>query len=170
MRVLILPFGKLGATKKAGEELAMSLNGDNLQIKCINKIVKPINYLDYDIVAFGTNIRYGKVNKELKKQLKIFKNSIKTLKNGEKTPKIFTFIVCGALNGEKYEAKVSKLTGGKSVFVGGELNSENATRWERAVINSMINIRGKRNLPLPKLDTDKIKELANEIVNCNNWK
>ena len=133
MNILILCAGNLGSTARAGENLAFAFGGNDNKIDCINSINKPIDYTKYDAVVFGTNVRMGRFNKVFKRQIKEFK------KSGSKA-KPFAYIVGARTEkGEVYEKRASKkIGGGLSVFVGGELICENATKFERAVINSSI--------------------------------
>ncbi|MBQ8749550.1 MAG: hypothetical protein IJZ29_03685 [Clostridia bacterium] len=159
MKILILCCGNLGATKKAGEILAMSINGSGHQIDCISKINKEIDYSFYDAVVFGTNVRMGKFNKEFKNQLYLWKNS-------NSKARAYCFIV-GA-RAEKtifYEKKAGKLiNNGYCTFVGGELNAENAGKFDSAVINSIIKTLNKKGSPLPRINQDKLRVLADVII------
>lgn len=157
MNILILALGKLGSTARAGEILARSFSGKN-KITCISKIIKEINYADYDAVIFGTNVRMGRFNKLFTKQIKKFRKSNLDVKD-------YYFIVGASLNGLKYEKKLSKKVGNKFIsFVGGELITDNASRGERAVINSVINYYKRKSVVLPSLDTNKIKCIAQKVM------
>jgi len=160
MKVLILPFGNLGTTKKVAEDLALLFTGKDMQIECVKNITKPINYKLYDIVIFGSNVRAGRFNKSMKEQLKIFKQS-------ESKAKAYAYVVGANKSKAKvYEDKVSKLVGGKAFYVGGELPKECGNRLERAVISSLSRYYLKRNIQV-EIDKSKLDEIVKEIQAYN---
>lgn len=158
MKILILYSGHLGSTRSAAEYLATKLNGAEV----ISTADKPkVNFADYDVIVFGTNMRMFRLNK-------LFKKYASKAKKSKASAYVF---VLGAEennaenNVEKAKACVNNCK--NAVYVGGILDSTNASGFAKSVIDNIVNqlkIDGK---PLPSIDNSKLDELA-VIIKQNN--
>lgn len=155
MKILILYSGHLGSTRSAAEYLATKLNGAEV----MSTADKPkVNFADYDVIVFGTNMRMFRLNK-------LFKKYAGRAKKSQASGYVF---VLGAddINAEKNAEKARNYVNNckLAVYVGGVLDSTNATGFAKSVIDNIVNqlkIDGK---PLPSIDYSKLDELANTIM------
>lgn len=151
MKALILYSGHLGSTRKASEYLASRLSGTEV----VSTADKPkVNFADYDVIVFGTNMRMFRPNK-------LFKKYASKAKNSKALAYVF---VLGAeennadKNADKAKACVNNCK--HAVHIGGVLDSTNATGFAKSVIDNIVNqlkIDGK---PLPSINYAKLDELA----------
>lgn len=155
MKTLILYSGHLGSTRSAAEYLAKQLNGAEV----LNAADKPkVNFADYDVIVFGTNMRMFRPNK-------LFKKYASKAKKSQAPAYVF---VLGAddINAEKNVEKARACLNNckHAVYVGGVLDSTNAKGFAKSVIDNIVNqlkIDGK---PLPSIDYSKLDELAEKIM------
>lgn len=158
MKTLILYSGHLGSTRSAAEYLATRLNGAEV----MSTADKPkVNFADYDVIVFGTNMRMFRSNK-------LFKKYASKAKKVQANNYVF---VLGAEenNADKNveKAKIYVNNCKHAVYVGGILDSANAKGFAKSVIDNIVNqlkIDGK---PLPSIDYSKLDELA-VIIKQNN--
>lgn len=158
MKTLILYSGHLGSTRSAAEYLATRLNGAEV----MSTADKPkVNFADYDVIVFGTNMRMFRLNK-------LFKKYASKAKKSQASAYVF---VLGAdkNNADKNVDKVKTYVNNckHAVYVGGILDSTNASGFAKSVIDNIVNqlkIDGK---PLPSIDYSKLDELAEKIMQDN---
>lgn len=160
MKILILHSGHLGSTKKAAEYLASKLNGAEV----MSTADKPkVNFGDYDIMVFGTNMRMFRLNK-------LFKKYAARAKKSQANSYVF---VLGAddKNAEKNVDKAKAYVNNckSAVYVGGVLDSTNATGFAKSVIDNIVSELNAEGKSLPSIDYSKLDELADKI-NRNNQK
>lgn len=160
MKILILYSGHLGSTKKAAEYLASKLNGAEV----MSTADKPkVNFDDYDVFVFGTNMRMFRLNK-------LFKKYASRAKKSHASTYVF---VLGAeennadKNVEKAKACVNNCK--LAVYVGGVLDSTNAKGFTKSVIDNIVSQLKADGKSLPSIDYSKLDELADKI-NRNNQK
>lgn len=160
MKALILYSGHLGSTRKASEYLASRLSGAEV----VSTADKPkVNFADYDVIVFGTNMRMFRPNK-------LFKKYASKAKNSKANSYVF---VLGAddKNAEKNVEKAKtyvnncKLT----VHVGGVLDSTNATGFAKNIIDDIVSKMNADGKPLPSIDYPKLDELADKINRGNQY-
>lgn len=158
MKALILYSGHLGSTRSAAEYLAKQLNGAEV-LSTAEK--QKVNFADYDVVIFGTNMRMFRLNKLFKKYAcrakKTQANSYVFLlgadeKNAEK-------------NAEKVKAYVNNCK--LAVYIGGVLDSTNAKGFAKSVIDNIVSELNAEGKPLPSINYSKLDELA-EKINLDN--
>lgn len=175
MKTLILYSGHLGSTRSAAEYLATRMSGAEV----MSTADKPkVNFADYDVIVFGTNMRMFRPNKLFKKYASKAKKSLANtyrLMIGAEEPKknqVNNYVfVLGAddNNAEKNAEKARNYVNNckYAVYVGGILDSTNATGFAKSVIDNIVNqlkIDGK---PLPSIDYSKLDELADTIMQDN---
>lgn len=155
MKTLILYSGHLGSTRSAAEYLATRLNGAEV----MSTADKPkINFADYDVIVFGTNMRMFRPNK-------LFKKYAAKAKKSQASAYVF---VLGAeennadKNVEKAKACVNNCK--HAVYVGGVLDSTNATGFTKSVIDNIVNQLKVEGKPLPSINYSKLDELAEKIM------
>lgn len=158
MKILILYSGHLGSTKSAAEYLATRLNGANV----MSTADKPkVNFADYDVIVFGTNMRMFRLNKHFKKYASKAKKS-------QASGYVF---VLGAddINAEKNAEKARNYVNNckHAVYVGGVLDSTKATGFAKSVIDNIVNQLKSDGKPLPNIDYSKLDELADTIIQDN---
>lgn len=154
MKTLILYSGHLGSTRSAAEYLATRLNGTEV----LSTADKPkVNFSDYDVVIFGTNMRMFRLNK-------MFKKYACRAKNSQANSYVF---VLGAddknaeKNVEKAKAYVNNCN--FAVYIGGVLDATNATGFAKSVIDNIISELNAEGKPLPSINYSKLDELADRI-------
>lgn len=154
MKTLIMYSGHLGSTRSAAEYLATRLNGAEV----MSTADKPkVNFADYDTVVFGTNMRMFRLNK-------LFKKYAARAKKSRANSYVF---VLGAddknaeKNVEKAKAYVNNCK--SAVYVGGVLDSTNATGFAKSVIDNIVSELNAEGKPLPIINYSKLDELADKI-------
>lgn len=154
MKALILYSGHLGSTRKAAEYLASRLSGAEV----VSTAEKPkVNFGDYDVVVFGTNMRMFRLNK-------MFKKYASKAKKSQANSYVF---VLGAddknaeKNVEKAKAYVNNCN--FAVYIGGVLDSTNATGFAKSVIDNIVSELNAEGKPLPSINFSKLDELAEKI-------
>lgn len=157
MNTLILYSGNLGSTAKAAAYLADKLTGAEV----VDTADEPqIDFTAYDAVVFGTNVRMFRLNKRFVKYAKAWKKA----KTGKP---VYAFIIgADELKIEKYLKKADKKlkTANASVFAGGELNVEGATKFEKGIIEGVLEAFKKEEKPLPTLKYGVLRDLAEKIT------
>lgn len=155
MKTLILYSGHLGSTRSAAEYLATRLNSAVV----MSTADKPkVNFADYDTVVFGTNMRMFRPNK-------LFKKYAQKAKKSQALTYVF---VLGAeennadKNVEKAKACVNNCK--HAVYVGGVLDSTNATGFTKSVIDNIVKQLKTEGKPLPSIDYSKLDEFADKIM------
>lgn len=158
MKTLIMYSGHLGSTRSAAEYLATRLNGAEV----MSTADKPkVNFADYDTVVFGTNMRMFRLNK-------LFKKHAARAKKSRANSYVF---VLGAddknaeKNVEKAKAYVNNCK--SAVYVGGVLDSTNATGFAKSVIDNIVSELNAEGKPLPSINYSKLDELADKINRDN---
>lgn len=154
MKTLILYSSHLGSTKKAAEYLAKQLNSAEV----VSTADKPkVNFADYDVIVFGTNMRMFRLNKMFKKYAS----------KAKKTQANSYVFVLGAddknaeKNVEKAKAYVNNCK--LAVYIGGVLDATNATGFAKSVIDNIVSELIAEGKPLPSIDYSKLDELADKI-------
>lgn len=155
MKTLILYSGHLGSTRSAAEYLATRLNGAEV----MSTADKPkVNFADYDVNVFGTNMRMFRPNK-------LFKKYASKTKKSKALAYVF---VLGAdkNNADKNLDKVKAcvINCKHAVYVGGILDSTNATGFAKSVIDNIVSQLKADGKPLPSIDYSKLDELADTIM------
>lgn len=158
MKTLILYSGHLGSTRSAAEYLATRLNGAEV----MSTADKPkVNFADYDVIVFGTNMRMFRPNK-------LFKKYASKTKKSKASAYVF---VLGAdeNNAENNvgKAKACVINCKHAVYVGGILDSTNAKGFAKSVIDNIVNQLKTDGKPLPSIDYSKLDELAEKIMQDN---
>ncbi len=152
---LIIYFGTYGSTEEAANKLASFLKADVL-----NGLTKPkINVNNYERVVFGYNIHGGKPNKSFLKYYKRFQRRY------PKMP-VAAFIVAADGNRKgDYLSQAAQLlpAGSPLAFVGGRLDSINAKGLSKVIIDNCLKAFKSNDLPLPKLDEEKLKDFSLEL-------
>lgn len=158
MKTLILYSGHLGSTRSAAEYLATRLNGAEV----MSTADKPkVNFADYDVIVFGTNMRMFRPNK-------LFKKYASKAKKSKALAYVF---VLGAeennadKNVDKAKAYVNNCK--LAVYIGGVLDATNATGFAKSVINNIVSELIAEGKPLPSINYSKLDELA-EKINLDN--
>lgn len=155
MRV-ILYFGHLGCTKKAGEYLKNILkDADLYDGNCLKKVDLSI----YDTLIFGVNIRMAKLNKHFIKFIKKFQKKKMNLS-------MHAYLIAADKNSRStYIHMARNLLPSDSIviFAGGELDSTNAKGLSKAVIDRCIAQLKAEDLDLPKLDYQALEAFAEEL-------
>lgn len=155
MKTLILYSGHLGSTRSAAEYLATRLNGAEV----MSTADKPkVNFADYDVIVFGTNMRMFRLNK-------LFKKYASKAKKSQASAHVF---VLGAddINAEKNAEKARNYVNNckLAVYVGGVLDSTKATGFAKSVIDNIVSQLKADGKPLPSIDYSKLDELAEKII------
>lgn len=155
MKVIIY-FGNYGSTAKVGELLKEELKADLYDGTKKNHI----DFSLYDMVIFGYNIRMGKPNKQFLKYYKKFNKKYNKLK-------VSAYIV-GADQNKKgeYLATAERLFPPftRLKFVGGILDDARAKGLTKRILRNCINDFINKDLPLPILDNNGIKEFARDLA------
>lgn len=158
MKTLILYSGNLGSTAKAAQYLADKLT----DAEVMDTAAEPLpNFNKYDCVVFGTNVRMFRLNKRF---VKYAKSWVKA-RTGKP---VYAFVV-GA-DEPKIEKQIKKADKklkchGASIYVGGELNEAGASKFERSIIEGVLEAFKKESKPLPTLRYGALRELAEKIEN-----
>lgn len=154
MKALILYSGHLGSTRKAAEYLASRLSGAEV-VSTAEK--QKVNFADYDVVVFGTNMRMFRLNK-------MFKKYASKAKKSQANSYVF---VLGAddKNAEKNveKARIYVNNCKLSVYIGGVLDSTNAKGFAKSVIDNIVSELNAEGKPLPSINYSKLDELAEKI-------
>lgn len=160
MNTLILYSGHLGSTQKAAEYLASRLNGATV-LSTADK--QQVNFADYDVIVFGTNMRMFRLNK-------MFKKYASKAKKAQANSYVF---VLGAddKNAEKNVEKAKTYVNNckHAVHVGGVLDSTNATGFAKNIIDDIVSQMNADGKPLPSIDYPKLDELADKIKRDNQY-
>lgn len=158
MKSLILYSGHLGSTRSAAEYLAKQLNGAEV----VSTAEKPkVNFADYDVIIFGTNMRMFRLNK-------MFKKYASKAKKSQANSYVF---VLGAddknaeKNVEKAKAYVNNCK--LAIYIGGVLDATNATGLAKSVIDNIVSELNAEGKPLPSINYSKLDELADKINRDN---
>lgn len=156
MKVLIVYSGNLGSTAKAANYLASELT----DAEVVDTSSEPhIDFAKYDAVVFGVNVRMFRLNKRFCKYAAQWRKA--------KTGKPVYAFVIGAdeLKIGRYVKKAEKKlkTPGASFYAGGELNTEGANKFEKGVIEGVIEAFKKEEKPLPTLRYGALRELAEKL-------
>lgn len=159
MKVLIIYSGNYGSTKKASELLADYFD----EVAIVDTSRKPIiDYSKYDVLVFGTNIRFSKPNSRFIKYAKKYKKALVNCK-------VYAFVTGIDVEwSDRYQKDVSeKLNDCYSLYVGGELNNEEAKGFDRICMEKMRKSYNVNGYPMPTLYKDKIASLSKKIINEN---
>lgn len=159
MKILVAYSGNLGSTKKAALYLAERLSGHEV-VLFDTAIGKRLSFGEFDAAVFGTNIRMFRFNKRFRKIAKKW--------NAEKG-RAYAYVYVMGANVEKGEAMAQKAAAvvfncRAYVYAGGELSSENASGFDKKVIENVsaeISASGKE---MPKIDYSALDKLATQIV------
>lgn len=120
-----------------------------------------VNFDDYDVFVFGTNMRMFRLNK-------LFKKYASRAKKSQANSYVF---VLGAddknaeKNVEKAKAYVNNCK--SAVYVGGVLDSTNATGFAKSVIDNIVSELNAEGKPLPSINYSKLDELSDKINRDN---
>ena len=157
MKILILYSGNLGTTEKAAKYLAEKLP-DAVVVDTADE--PQIDFGNYDAVVFGTNVRMFRLNKRFVKYAKLW------IKARTGKP-VYAFVIgADEIKIPKYVMKADKKlkSPGACVFAGGELNIEGANKFEKGVIEGVLEAYKKEEKSLPSLKYGVLRELAEKIT------
>ena len=150
MKIKIIACGDTGVTLKAGERLAKMLDG----VEVIDGRSKKFD-LDADIYVLGTNVHFGKFNKQFIK-----------LVNKLKDARIFVYISGAEVEKNDFyiEKARSLLPDALDIrYVWGELSSAGKPFFKRFAIQSFIDGRKKDGLPKPQILDKELRYLKQSI-------
>lgn len=136
MNILILYASRWGVTRTCAQTLANKLNvHDTVTLKSVEDLPLP-DPTAFDVVVLGSAIRYGKVNKTLKRYIKQHVESLNSLSCA-------VFLCCGfPRNFEEYvDTQIPKLLHPSLGFhsFGGELKPDKLKGFDKFVVKRIRN-------------------------------
>lgn len=157
MNNLIVSCGHQGCTKAAARKLAKRLDGHTDIVNARNfKRLPPLDYASYDNYIFGTNIRFGRLNRKFRK----FARRLRRFYDGKP---VFCYVCCAnSTKAETYKRRATKCLGKRAVtvYAGGRLDEDSATGLLRQFLIWYGFHLAFFKRPLPYLRHATISELA----------
>ena len=161
MKILILYATKNGATKECAEMLAKQLEKRHSVTVVSAKETTLPSPKDFDVAVIGSNVRFGSINKKIKKYLKEHTSTLSEMQSA-------FFLCCGfADNFDEYIGisipKRLSLSLGTHYF-GGEMKPEKVHGLDKLILKMVRSSIHDKNFENSSLDQIALPELLPESI------